>query len=168
MAAALSESHSAERRQSPSTCCCWLAEHRQRVHQTGSQEYKIIAYLLPMILVGRASFFGAQESRSLRWRKPRGTRASTSNFRAVPGRTATTDKTLKAAAVGGSRVNTRSSSSFSPTIYTDTRQNSSRKNKEGCNTLTWDAATTGCTEEVQSVDAGYGRLLKLVGGGEGS
>ena len=106
--------------------------------------------------------------RSARRRKPRGTRVSTSNFRAVPGRTATTDKTLKAAAVGGSRVNTRSSSSFSPTIYTDTRQNSSRKNKEGCNTLTWDAATTGCTEEVQSVDAGYGRLLKLVGGGEGS
>ena len=27
------ESHSAERRHSQSTCCCWLAEHRQRVHQ---------------------------------------------------------------------------------------------------------------------------------------
>ena len=47
----------------------------------GSQEYKIIAHLLPMILVSQASFLGAQESRSARWRKPRGTRASTSNFR---------------------------------------------------------------------------------------
>ena len=37
-------------------------------------------------------------------KKQRGTRASTSNFRAVPGRTATTDKTLKAAVIGGSNV----------------------------------------------------------------
>ena len=33
MAAASGESDSAEGRQSPSTCCCWLAEHRQRVHR---------------------------------------------------------------------------------------------------------------------------------------
>ena len=70
-----------------------------------------------MILVGRKSSWGVQESRSARWRKPRGTRASTSNFRAVPGRTATTDQTFKAAVTGGCSVNPRSSSSFSPTTY---------------------------------------------------
>ena len=58
MAAAFGESHSAERRQRPSKCCYWLAEHRQCVHQRGSQEHKIIAHLLPMILVGRESFLG--------------------------------------------------------------------------------------------------------------
>ena len=36
MAATFGESHSAERRHSPSTCCCWLAEHRQCVRQRGS------------------------------------------------------------------------------------------------------------------------------------
>ena len=153
MATTFGESHSVERRESPSTCCCWIAEHRQCVHQRGSQEYKIIAHLLPTILVGRASFWGAQESRSARWRKPRGTRASTSNFRAVPGRTATTDKTFKAAVTGGSSVNPPSSSSFSPTIYADTRQKNSRKNSRRDATLTWAAATAGDTEEVQSVDA---------------
>ena len=55
------ESHSAERRHSQSTCCCWLAEHRQRVHQR-LQQHKIIAQLLPMKLEGRASFFGHRKA----------------------------------------------------------------------------------------------------------
>ena len=57
------------------------------------------------------------------------------DFRAVPGPTATTDKTFKAAVTGGSSVNPRSSSSFSPTIYTDTRRKSSRKNSRRDATL---------------------------------
>ena len=32
--------------------------------------------------------------------------------------------------------------------------------KEGCNTLLW-LLPPGCTDEVQTVDAGYGRLVKL-------
>ena len=118
-----------------------------------------------MILVGRASFFGAQESRSSRWRKPRGTRMSTSNFRAVPGRTATTDKTFKATVTVSSGVNPRSSSSFSPTIYTDTRRKSSRKNSgrmqhsDGC-----------CYHRVHgrgAVGRCRVRTAGKVGGGEG-
>ena len=35
-----------------------------------------------------------------------------------------------------------------------------KKLKEGCNTLLW-LLPPGCTEEVQPVNAGYGRLVKL-------
>ena len=35
-----------------------------------------------------------------------------------------------------------------------------KKLKEGCNTLLW-LLPPGCTEEVQPVDAGFGRLVKL-------
>ena len=42
MAAACGEFHCTERRQSPSTCCCWLAAHCQRIHRklSGIQNHR--------------------------------------------------------------------------------------------------------------------------------
>ena len=104
MAAAFGESHSAQ-----STCCCWLAEHRQRVHQRLAGRHNNRSLVAHEI--GRPGIiFRGTGKRISQVDKAAWHPASTSNRRAVPEWTAAdyfnrwVDKTFKAVVTGGSGV----------------------------------------------------------------
>ena len=82
------ESHSAERRHSQSTCCCWLAEHRQRVHQRLAgihNNRSLVAHE-----IGRSGIVYRGTGKRISQAEHRAPPASTSNRRAVPGWTTIT------------------------------------------------------------------------------
>ena len=71
------------------------------------------------------------------------------------------DKTFKAAVTGGSGVKPAEQSIvFADNLRGQTTEEFKKELKEGCNTLL-KLLAPGWTNEVQSVDAGYGRLVKL-------
>ena len=121
--------------------------------------------------IGRPGIiFRAQESGSARRRKQRCTRASTSNSRAVPGRTATivtgglVDKTFKAAVTGGSGVKPAEQSIlFADNLYGQKAKEF--KTQGGMRRSAFAAATR--LHGVGAVGRRRIRAAGQVGGGEG-
>ena len=158
MAAAFGESHPAERRQSPGACCCWLAgihDNRPLVaRQIGRPDIIFRGTGKRISQVEKAAWHPGVDvdSQGCAW--------ADSDY-CNPW----VDKTFKAAVTGGFGVKPPEQSIvFADNLHGQTTEEFEKYLMEGCNTLLG-LLPPGCTDEVQSVDAGYGRLVKLVGKG---